>query len=199
MTETLDGGGDPTIGLHAALSDALPQSDERRELAGRMTQVLPSFGSWAESIRDQTVVEGNLGPRQVQILYTLRHRLLGSDQTTPSALANLFGIQPSVITRVLSRLEAAGYVTRTVDPHDARSLVIRITTAGTDISARIEDYYIDSMVESMAFADEAQLDCLREALPALARIALSLENRRRTAAGRPAMPFPEHDVPLRGA
>ncbi|HEV2529857.1 MAG TPA: MarR family transcriptional regulator [Thermomicrobiales bacterium] len=172
-----------------------PADQQRRQLAGRMMQVLPFFGSWTDSVRDQRFGSSNLGHRQIQILYTLRHGLLATDDVTPSALATLFGVQPSVITRVLSRLESSGHITRTVDPRDARSQFIRITPEGYDVSVAVERYYLDSMIESMAFLTDEDLPVLEECMAKLSRIAIGLENRRRASVGREPLPFPDSPLP----
>ncbi len=170
---------------------------DRRELAGRMLQVLPFFGAWSESIRDQQFGATTLGHRQIQILYVLRHGILGADQITPSALSTLFGIQPSVITRVLSRLEVSGLITRTMDPADARSQFIRITPAGHEISVEVERYFLKSMLESMEFLDDGELPALQESIVKLGRIAFDLENRRRETVGRGPLPLPASSLPYR--
>ena len=45
-------------------------------------------------------------------------------------LSHALLLDPSTLTPVLKKLEQKGYLTRTRDPHDERSLTIRLTEAG---------------------------------------------------------------------
>ncbi len=153
--------------------------DERSELAARMVQVLPMFGEWAKAIRDFETPHGKLGFRQASILYGMRHGQIGDGAASPGLLADHYGVQPSVITRVLVRLEAGGFITRQTDPSDGRAQTLHITELGVTISTYIEDLFVHEMLDSMAFVDDDQLDDLRASLAILQRIAFDLDARRR--------------------
>lgn len=67
--------------------------------------------------------------------------------------------QPTMTTQV-RRLEDAGLVTRTTDPHDARAVRIRITPAGSAMLARVRAdraAVIDPQIEGLSAADRATL------------------------------------------
>lgn len=69
---------------------------------------------------------GRLSPTLSAALGTIaRHGPL-----TPSELAARERIQRPTATRLLARLEAPGYVTRTPDPEDGRSSLVALTPAG---------------------------------------------------------------------
>ncbi|CAN3129806.1 Transcriptional regulator [Mycobacterium sp. smrl_JER01] len=77
--------------------------------------------------------------------------------------------QPTMTTQV-RRLEDAGMVTRTPDPHDARAVLIRITPAGVTAlrQARADrGAAIDPYLERLSDADRA---CLTQAVSVLRRI-----------------------------
>ena len=152
---------------------------QRGDLAARMIQALPSFGQWVTAVRDFETPHGKVGYRQAAILYGLRRGLIADGPVSPSLLADYFGVQPSVITRVLVRLETSGFISRRTDPVDRRGQSIRITDLGIAISAYIEDLFVGEMLDSMAFASEAELATLRESLPILIRIAANLDDKRR--------------------
>ena len=152
---------------------------ERSELAARMVQTLPSFGQWATAVRDFETPHGKLGYRQAAILYGLRHGLIADGPVSPSMLADYFGVQPSVITRVLVRLDKGGFISRCTDPIDRRGQSVRITDLGTAISVSIEEQFVNGMLDSMAFASDAELTTLRQSLPILIRIAADLDAKRR--------------------
>jgi DNA-binding MarR family transcriptional regulator len=172
-------------------------SAERRRLANVMVQVLPAFGRWASGIRDFETPLGKIGYRQVEILYVLRYRVLGSDTVPPSALASWFGIQPSVVTRVLGRLESAGFISRTPDPTDARSHRVALTERGMAVSIQIEEMLVKAMVAGMTSVDEDDLGALNDSLEKLTRVIIDLERQRRRAQGRivtdSTVPWPQVD------
>ena len=47
-------------------------------------------------------------------------------------LAYLLGIRPQSLGEILGKLEAAGLITRSVDPTDARARLVAITDAGSE-------------------------------------------------------------------
>lgn len=75
---------------------------------------------------DRISREAGLGVVDAQLLHwlTLRSRLL-----TASELAAVAGLPTSTMTRVVDRLEAAGYLTREVDPQDRRRMLLRPSPA----------------------------------------------------------------------
>jgi DNA-binding MarR family transcriptional regulator len=69
---------------------------------------------------------GELSPTLLAALGTVsRHGPL-----TPSELAQRERVQRPTATRLLARLEAPGYVTRTPDPQDGRSALVAVTPEG---------------------------------------------------------------------
>lgn len=77
--------------------------------------------------------------------------------------------QPTMTTQV-RRLEDAGLVTRTTDPHDARAVLIRITEHGKDTlrQARADrGAAVDPYLERLSEADRA---CLTEAVSVMHRL-----------------------------
>lgn len=55
------------------------------------------------------------------------------------ALAQVLGIRPITLVRLLDRLETAGFVTRMPDPHDRRAHVLTLTAKARPIIASICD------------------------------------------------------------
>lgn len=75
---------------------------------------------------------------EFDVLATLR-RSGPRAELTPSYIAEVGMVKPSGLSHRLARLERAGFISRTVDPEDRRSWLIRITPAGR----RIADQGID--------------------------------------------------------
>jgi DNA-binding MarR family transcriptional regulator len=145
-----------------------------RQLASLMVTSLPKFGRWAEAIRDYETPWGKVGYRQLELLWCIRHHLAAEGDPTPSALAGYYDIQPSVITRVLARLEAHGFVTRQSDPGDGRRSYIRITDTGVLVSKYVEELYIQEVLAAVAGLEPAALAELQRAVTMLDRISDTL-------------------------
>ncbi len=158
---------------------SMPDAEARRRLASRMVNTLPAFGEWATAVRDFETPYGRLGYRQAVILYAMRHGLISEGTVSPSLLAEHYGVQPSVITRVLVRLESSGFISRQTDPSDGRAQTIQITELGTTISVYIEELYVGDMLDSMTFVDADQIDELDRTLDTLTRIVSDLQAKRR--------------------
>ena len=146
------------------------QLDGRTQLAEMMVQTLPAFGEWATAVRDFETPQGKIGYRQLEVLYALRYHLISPDDVSPSQMAEHYRVQPSAITRVLNRLEAGGFIARTIDPHDGRGQNIQITDRGVSISILVEDLFIREMLDAISSLDETEVDDLRKGVELLVRI-----------------------------
>jgi DNA-binding MarR family transcriptional regulator len=151
----------------------------RKHLANLMVSSLPKFGHWATSIRDFETPFGRIGYRQLELLWALRYNLIDGGPVTPSAIAAHFEVQPSVVTRILVKLEAHGFVSRITDPLDGRSASIQITPLGIELSAYVEDLYDQEMLASLASLDDTQIEELCRNVEILNRIATNLLDNRR--------------------
>lgn len=129
----------------------------RALLASRMLSVLPKFGHWGTSFRDFDTPYGRLGSRQLGILWILRHEMLLQGDISPTKLAGHFNVQPSVITGALAKLEASGFVNRTVDPQDSRVSRLTITDKGRHVSEYVEELLINEILDGLADVDDEQI------------------------------------------
>jgi DNA-binding MarR family transcriptional regulator len=68
-----------------------------------------------------------LGPASVSALATIDR----TGPLTPSELAKAERIKPPTATRLLSRLEDEGWVSRAADPSDGRCSIVTVTAAGS--------------------------------------------------------------------
>jgi DNA-binding MarR family transcriptional regulator len=163
-------------------------SVDRRSLAFEMLTKLPRFGNWAESMREFETPYGTIGYRQAAILWYIRYQLLPPTELTPTGFATAFRVQPSVITRALTKLEQHGFITRSIDPQDTRVSHIAMTESGAAISIYIEQLYVDDLLDAMSGIPDEQLPELERSLVLLDQIAVRLEQRResRMRRGRPS-------------
>jgi DNA-binding MarR family transcriptional regulator len=157
---------------------------DRRRLANHMAVMLPKFGHWISNVQEFKTPYGRVGRRQIEVLWALRHDQL--DDPSPSRIAEHFGIQPSVMTRVLARLEGHGLVDRIPDPADGRRSTVRITERGLRTSEFVEALFTQEMLDSMGTLSDAQVDQLRACIAMLDAVAenlLELRQRRTAGAG----------------
>lgn len=85
-------------------------------------------------------------------------------------LAQRERISKSSVTRLVDRLEEAGYITRVTDPSDGRGTLVDVTAPGREVidaaTARAEDY----LTQQLAGLGEDDLRVLEAAWPTLERL-----------------------------
>lgn len=65
--------------------------------------------------------------------YLVLHALWETDGLTISAIAERLALEPSTITPLVKRLEAAGFLGRRRNPQDERQVQVRLTDKGRDM------------------------------------------------------------------
>jgi DNA-binding MarR family transcriptional regulator len=110
----------------------------------------------ARRLRQQGQI-GGLTPTQLATLGTV-------DRLGPLTLGELASkekVQPPSMTRVVTALEALGFVSRTIDPSDARVTRVGVTDRGSEEMAEIRtrrDAWLEDRLRAMAPADLAALE-----------------------------------------
>src|SRR5215469_1669706 len=97
-----------------------------------------------------------LTPTQLAALSTV-------EQSGPLRLGDLAaaeGIAPSTLTRLVTVLEDAGYVTRRPDPTDARASTIAITEAGHEALERLREEGTALLTQSLQLLTPKQREAL---------------------------------------
>ena len=106
---------------------------------------------------------GELSPSQLAALSTIeRHGPM-----TPSELALRERIQRPTVTRMLARLEEAGLVVRTPDPHDGRSSLVAPTPAALALTSELrtrKTAYLARQIEELSAEERATLERAAEVL-----------------------------------
>lgn len=89
-------------------------------------------------------------------------------------LARREQISKSSVTRLVARLEATGYLERTVDPDDGRSFMVALTHHGHDLLESSRQRANEFLAHQVGRLSEDDRRSILEALPSLERlIALS--------------------------
>lgn len=120
----------------------------------------------ARRLRAAAAEEG-LTPAQSGALATL----VRTGPMRAGDLAAAESVNPTMLSRILGRLEEAGLIERAPDPDDARSTVARATPTGRRLIGRLRARRAAVLRERLADLTPEQVDALRVALPALEALA----------------------------
>ena len=116
---------------------------------------------------------GGLTPTQLAVLGALLRD--GPRQLTE--LASAERINPTLLSRVVGRLEEDGLVARTPQEQDRRSFLVSITDEGTALAEAIRLDRRSALGERLNRLDPAHVQALVDALPALEALADELTAR----------------------
>lgn len=90
---------------------------------------------------------------------------------TLADLGELEGLNPTMLSRVISRLAALGLIVRTPDPADLRSVSVVGTPDGMRVDQEIKARRAAAVSRCIEFLPAAQVSALTAALPALEELA----------------------------
>jgi DNA-binding MarR family transcriptional regulator len=157
----------PGTDLQASAQDLLAEegSARLRAVVGRLSRRLRP-----------TVAGSGLTPSQISILFTVvRH-----GPVRLSELAEIEGVNPTMLSRIAAHLTEAGLIVRTADPGDRRSSFVQASAAGRRIRERIHRERTQALSAHVEQLSDEHRDALWQALPVLEELA------ERLPSGRPA-------------
>lgn len=120
----------------------------------------------ARRLRAAAAEEG-LTPAQSSVLATLVRR----GPMRAGDLAAAEAVNPTMLSRILGRLEEAGLIERAPDPDDARSTLARATSAGKRLIGRLRVRRAAVLRARLGDLTPEHVAALRAALPALEALA----------------------------
>jgi len=142
----------------------------RAETAARLRTAV---GRLARRIRP-TRVGAELTLTEATVLATTaRHGPVGL-----SWLAREEGMNPTMLSRVVWRLEDAGLLARRPDPRDRRAALVDATPAGRKLHEKIRAERADALSQLIEHLGVAEREALDAALPVLEQLARDLKDRR---------------------
>lgn len=127
----------------------------------------------SESLYHKLLKPYRISYSEYRVLSSLRTR--GRDfRATPLDLNRVAQITSAGMTRTLDRLEEAGYVDRSPNPDDRRSVLVGLTTTGwafaETLSRDLSAYYADVLGDMTAKSLKAENEMLRGVVERLADI-----------------------------
>ncbi len=121
-----------------------------------------------------TVAGSGLTPSQISVLFTVAR--IGPLRL--SELAEIEGLNPTMLSRIAAQLCEAGLLRREADPEDRRAALVRASAAGRRIRERIHRERTELLGAHVEALDEDQREALWKALPVLEELAERLPGRR---------------------
>jgi DNA-binding MarR family transcriptional regulator len=119
----------------------------------------------------QTHAGADLTPSQYEVLVTLvQHSPLRHAE-----LAALESLNPTMLSRVVGKLEARGLATRLADDADGRVVHVAVTKEGRDLVARVRKERADVLRAALRTLTDEDVRALEAALPALEVLTESLK------------------------
>jgi DNA-binding MarR family transcriptional regulator len=104
---------------------------------------------------------------ELSVLSTMaRARSLGM-----SELVEIEGLNPTMLSRIVGKLDSTGLLQRTQGTDDRRSVVVQITPAGAKLHSRLRRERTRLFVDRLDRLSPAQADVLLQAIPALESLA----------------------------
>lgn len=105
---------------------------------------------------DQRVRDHGLTAAQARLLLSL-HRNRGENQAFH---AERLEVEPITLTRIVDRMEEAGWICRKPDPGDRRARILHVTDKAQDILAEVAAIVDELFADTFAGLDPVELDAL---------------------------------------
>jgi DNA-binding MarR family transcriptional regulator len=124
------------------------------------------IGRLARQLNEASTVEG-LTPSQYSVLALIRSRgPLGLAE-----LAELEGLNPTMVSRVIRVLDDAGLIRRRPDPADLRAARVEITPDGEQVHTHVRDVRTRVLTDCLKNLPPATAETLLAAVPAMEDLA----------------------------
>jgi DNA-binding MarR family transcriptional regulator len=137
--------------------------------AENVTRLRRVIGRLARLLNAAPVSE-NLTPTQASVLGIVAHR----GPIGMTEVADIEGLNPTMLSRVVAKLVDDGFLTRQPDPADQRAVQLDATDAGRDVHQRIIKSRTDTVARILDGLSPDVTEALHDALPALEALAEGL-------------------------
>jgi DNA-binding MarR family transcriptional regulator len=114
--------------------EAVGSGDTAEFDADAVARLRRTIGRLARAM-NQSASSEDLTPTQASVLAVVVSR----DQVRLAALARIEGLNPTMLSRVVGKLDGLGLIERTADADDQRAVVVRATAAGREKNQRIRE------------------------------------------------------------
>lgn len=122
---------------------------------------------WLARVLNAAAMSEDLTPSQASVLAIIGFR----GPIGPTEVARFEGINPTMLSRIVTKLDAAGLIRRTPHPTDQRAALLEATDAGRATTVRIREKRSATVTAILAEMPEEMTTALLAALPALEDLA----------------------------
>ncbi len=137
---------------------------------GELTERLRIAVAKISRSMDRQTGSGEMTRTQVQVLGTAVRR----GPIRLSDLAELEGLNPTMLSRMVAKLDAAGYIRRLPDPDDQRAVRIEATPEGVRIQRRLREERSALLRQRLGDLPPERSAQLIDSLPALEELAAAM-------------------------
>lgn len=137
--------------------------------AEAVTRLRRVIGKLSRVLNASSVGE-DLTPTQASVLGLV----VGRGPIGSAELTELEGLNPTMLSRVVSKLDGLGLVERLPDPADQRAVQVTATDTGRQVHQRVLASRTDTVAKILDGLSPDAADALRQALPALEALAEGL-------------------------
>ncbi len=148
----------------------MPQTEDPVELPATLRTLIARLGRHLR----QTRAGAGLSPTQYQVLASIVR--LGPVRLSDLAVEE--GLNPTMLSRIASKLESAGLVVRAPDVDDGRVARLSASSDGRLLVKRVRGERTDALSRVLDQLDSDQRRRLTEALPVLESVAEALRERK---------------------
>lgn len=145
-----------------------PTSAERFD-ADDVARLRAALGRIARQLDRQTR-GASLTRAQASVLATLECR----GPLRPGELADIEGVHPTMLSRIVGKLTDAGLVERAADPSDARAALVAVTETGGELHRSLRAERTRLLAQHLATLPDTESTRLMSALTALEELGASL-------------------------
>ena len=168
---------------------------DQRSRASRVIRALRRVNFEGSIFGQNVAVRFGLSESDVDTL----ERLAEYGATTAGHLSELMGLSTGAITRVLDRLEQAGYIKRSVDPADRRRVIVTLVPDKTAGLEALTDRLARASEAELARYTEDQVDAIADFLARMTEVTRTESTALRDSPEAPLDTGPaEHAAPLGG-
>jgi DNA-binding MarR family transcriptional regulator len=131
-----------------------------------VTRLRRVIGRLARLLNDSSSSE-DLSPTQASVLASVASR----GPIGAAELAAIEGLNPTMLSRIVSKLDGAGLLRRFPNPTDLRAVNIEITDTGREVCRRIVEHRTQTVAKILESLPSHHTEALLTALPALEALA----------------------------
>ncbi len=137
--------------------------------ADSVARLRATIGRLARQMRVSATHAG-LTPTQMSVLNSVvRHGPLRLAE-----LQSIEAVNPTMLSRIVGKLEEAGLISRVGEPHDRRVVTVGVTAAGRQIQEQVRDERNRTLTLLLEALPTEQAQAVLAALPALEALSLGL-------------------------